>query len=66
MESIKNRYLILLTLMLFSSVLVSFLNYDTSNKAEASIQTIEKIPLKLGKWQGIDVSLEDYIYEILD
>ena len=66
MENIKNRYLILIALMLFSSVLVSFLNYDTDNKAEASIQTIEKIPLNLGKWHGVDVSLEENIYEILE
>ena len=66
MESIKNRYLILIALMLFSSVVVSVLNYDTDNKAEASMQTIEKIPLNLGKWNGIDVSLEENIYEILE
>ena len=66
MGKIKNRYLILFAVLLLTAVAVNFLSYDTFNEAEASIQTIEKIPLKLGKWQGIDVSLEDNIYEILE
>lgn len=66
MGKIRNKYIVLFTVLLLTSVTVNFLSYDTFNKAEASIQTIEKIPLKLGKWQGVDVSLEKNIYEILE
>ena len=66
MGKIRNRYLILFTVLLLTAVAVTFLSYDTFNEAEASIQTIEKIPLNLGKWQGVDVALEENIYEILE
>jgi len=66
MGKIRNRYFILFTVLLLTAVAVNFLSYDTFNKAEASIRTIEKIPLNLGKWHGVDVSLEENIYEILE
>jgi len=66
MGKIRNRYIILFTVLLITAIAVIFLSYDTFNEADASIQTIEKIPLKLGIWQGVDVNLEENIYEILE
>ncbi|MEA3322719.1 MAG: hypothetical protein U9Q12_00685 [Patescibacteria group bacterium] len=66
MEKIKNRYFALLALLLTTAGIVNFLSYDTFYKADAAVETIEKIPLNLGKWHGVDVSLEENIYEILE
>ena len=58
--------MILLTVMLFASVVVNSLSYNTYYKADAGIQAIQNIPLEMGKWQGKDVTLDDQIYEFLE
>ena len=66
MEKLRRRFIILITIMLLTSVVVNWLNYDTFYKADAALQTIENIPLELGKWQGTDVPLEERVFEILE
>lgn len=66
MEKIRNRHLILIIIMFLASVLVNFLTYETYHKAETGIQAIEKIPIKIGKWQGKDVTLDGQIYKFLE
>ncbi len=66
MENTRNRYIVLIAVMLLASVLVNFLTYDTYHKAEVGIETIASIPLELGRWQGKDVPLEKLVYEILE
>jgi hypothetical protein len=54
MENMQNRYLIVIAIMLFASVFVHFLSYDTYFKAEAGIRAIKNIPLEFGQWQGME------------
>lgn len=66
MEKLRSRYIILIAILLLTSVIVNYLSYDTFNKAETVSLTIGKIPLKLGKWKGIDISLDERVYDILE
>ena len=66
MKELRSRYIILIAILLLTSVIVSYLSYDAFNKAKAASLTIEKIPLKLGKWKGIDIPLDERIYDILE
>jgi EpsI family protein len=66
MENMQNRYLIVIAIMLFTSVFVHFLSYDTYYQAEAGIRAIKNIPLEFGQWQGKDIPLDEQIYEILE
>jgi len=66
MEKIGKRYIALIAILVFTSLFVSFLSYDTFHKAGAGIQAIKKIPLEVGKWQGKDIPLDDRVYEILE
>ena len=66
MENIKIRYIILSCILVFTALLVSFLNYGAYNKSEAGMRAINKIPLEFGKWQGKEVQLDNLIYEILE
>lgn len=66
MEAVRNRYLITILIVLATSFLVNFLNFEAYHEAEAGIQTIKKIPVDIGKWKGKDVFLEEQIYEILE
>lgn len=52
--------------MLFASVAVNFLSYNTYYKADAGIQAIQNIPLEMGKWHGKDIPLDNQTYEILE
>ncbi len=66
MEKIRNRCLVSFAVLFITALTVNFLSYDTFHKANASIRAIEKIPLRLGRWYGVDVTLEERIYEILE
>jgi len=66
MEKLKSRYIILIAILLLTSVIVNYLSYDTFNKAKAASLTIGKIPLKLGKWKGRDIPLDERVYDILE
>jgi EpsI family protein len=66
MEKLKSRYIILIAILLLTSVIVGYLSYDTFNKAKAASLTIGKIPLKLGKWKGTDIPLDERVYDILE
>jgi EpsI family protein len=66
MEIMRNRYLILIAVILFTSILVNFLSYDTYHKAEAGLQAVKSIPLEIGRWQGKDIPIENLVYEILE
>ncbi len=66
MENIRTRYIIVSCILVFTALLVSFLNYGAYNNSEAGLRAINKIPLKFGKWHGKEVSLENLIYEILE
>ncbi len=46
--------------------MVNVLTYDPFNKAESGVAAINQIPLRLGKWQGKDIPLEERIYELLE
>jgi len=66
MEKLKTRYIIVTIIIAAIAGLVNFIQYDTHYKYEDSIQTISKIPIKLGMWQGIDVFLPENVYDILE
>ena len=66
MEKLRSRYIVLIAILLLTSVIVNYLSYDTFNKAETASLTIGKIPLNLGKWKGIDIPLDERIYDILE
>lgn len=62
----RNRYLILIAVMSFTSVLANYLSYDTYHNAEAGLQATNALPFELGRWHGKDVPLDKLIYEILE
>ena len=62
----KNRYLLVIAVMLLTSVLVKFFGYDPYHKADAGIKAISNIPLTIGEWKGRDVYLDARVYEILE
>jgi len=66
MEKIKIRYVVLLAILFTTAGVVNFLSYDTFYEADAAVKTINKIPLKLGEWQGRDVPLDKRVYDILE
>ncbi|MBL0702240.1 MAG: EpsI family protein [Desulfosarcina sp.] len=66
MESLKNRYIIIIILIALSAFTVKWLTCSAYQNTEAGIQAIKGIPLDFGSWQGKDVPLEDRIYELLE
>ena len=66
MEKIKIRYVVLLAILVATAAIVNFLSFDTFYEADAAVKTINKIPLKLGEWQGRDVPLDKRVYDILE
>jgi len=66
MEKIARRYTIIIAVLLSTSVLENFLTYEPYHEAEAGIETIAKIPVLMGDWQGKDEFLEERIYQILE
>lgn len=66
MEKLKIRYIIVTIIIAVIAGLVNFIEYDTRYKSEDAIQTISKIPIKLGMWQGSNVFLAENVYDILE
>ena len=66
MEKLKTRYIIVTIIIAAIAGLVNFIQYDTHYKYEDAIQTISKIPIELGMWQGTDVFLPENVYDILE
>lgn len=66
MEKIRNRYLITIAAMLVFTAIVNSLTFETYQKVDASIQTIENIPMNIDKWEGTDVFLNEQVYDILE
>jgi len=66
MEKIRNRYVIVIIIIFITGIFVRFLNYDSTLNVEDSVKTIQKIPLKINDWNGVDLALEESVYEILD
>ena len=65
MQIMRNRYLLLIFIMVLTTALIRTLTYDTYHKAQA-VKAIENIPLELGRWHGKDVPIEEIVYEILE
>jgi EpsI family protein len=66
MEKIRNRYVILIVLMVLTAALVNLLNYSSHYKSEEGIANIQQIPLKVGNWDGRDLNIEKVVYDILE
>jgi len=66
MGKLRNRYIIFIAILFLASIIVNYLTYDTFYEAEAALRNIEKIPLKIGKWQGTDIPLQQIVYDILE
>jgi EpsI family protein len=66
MEKLTKKYLISTLVILITALVVNFLSYGKFYKADAAIQSVKKIPLNMGKWQGRDVPLDSRVYDILE
>lgn len=66
MKKFKNRYIIVVGILIISAILMNFLSYEKYDNAQAGIQAIKQIPIILGQWKGHDFALEEIIYEILE
>jgi len=65
-EKLAYRYILLTSILLFTSLLVLFLSYDTFYKADAAVKSINRIPLQIGDWKGQDIPLDKRVYDILE
>ncbi len=66
MAEMKRRYLVLIVIMAATAIIVNYLSYGSFYKAEAAVETVGKIPLKIGDWVGRDVPLDKRVYDILE
>jgi EpsI family protein len=66
LEKIKYRYTVLIFLLILTGVLVNILNYNSYKENGTAVHGIENIPVKLGKWNGENIPLEDRVYQILE
>ena len=62
----RNRYLIVIGILLFTAVAVRLLSYDTFNNPEKGLKAIANIPLSFGQWQGKDITMDELVYDILE
>ncbi len=62
----RNRYIFIIAALLLSCVPVYLLQYDGFQPTTQGDPSIEAIPINIQKWQGNDVALEQWVYELLE
>jgi len=63
---LKFRYLIVTLLLMVTAFMINSLQYDSYQDDETGLAILQAIPMKVGKWKGQDVSLDETVYEILE
>ncbi len=66
MESIKNRYILLVIILFVLGLVIHHIDYKIFSNPNDGLNAINKIPSKFGKWKGSDVFLDSKIYKILE
>ena len=66
MKTLKARYLTAVLLLTITAIVVHLLQYNSQYNNTAALETINKIPLRIGVWTGHDAHLDNRVYEILD
>lgn len=46
--------------------IIQFIGYDSATNMDQDVETVRKIPLTIGHWQGQDYPLESWVYDILE
>jgi len=62
----RTKYSILIILLLSTAFLIQAVGYDAQSSSRDGADVVGKIPLRLGSWQGMDVSLDERVYELLE
>ena len=62
----RNKRTTLLALLAATAVVVNVLDYDPYGNSDAAVDHVRHIPKALGPWLGVDVPLEESVYEILE
>ncbi len=62
----KRNCIILLVVMALLAATVHLFSFDKAVSAEQGVETVEKIPLQIGEWQGVDHPLDQLVYDILE
>lgn len=62
----RRNCFILLILLAGLAICVHLLSFDKTVSAEQGVETVKKIPLRIGDWQGRDFPLDSLVYDILE
>lgn len=62
----KSRYLAVAILLVATTLVVSVLQYDSSQNKGIDSAALQSIPMQFGKWIGEDSPLDEKVYEILE
>lgn len=66
MANIKTRLLILSVILLVFAAIAYQLRYDNKKISSDDSGITERIPYRIGKWEGKDLYLEEQVYKILE
>ena len=66
MESVRNRYLILVALLAIMAIVAYSVSYKTYPYAEKGVLSLTNIPKHIEGYEGKDLPLEESVYELLE